>query len=192
MGAGPGDPDLITVAGLERIRRANVIVYDRLIHPHLLSHAPRTAERVFAGKTPGLDCSDQRDIERLLVERASHGKRVVRLKGGDPFVFGRGAEEIVALEAAGVPWEVIPGVAAAVAAPAAANIPLTHRELASSVTIVTGHEDPGKPESGVDWEWVAAGSGTIVIMMGLERLEDLCLRLIEGGRDLGLVSHLNN
>lgn len=183
VGAGPGDPELITVRGLRRLRAAEVVVYDRLIHPDILHEVPPEAERVFAGKAAGFVALSQEAIERVLVDRGRAGKRVVRLKGGDPFVFGRGAEEIEALEVAGVPWEVVPGITSAVAVPAAGGIPVTHRSFSSHFTVVTGHEDPDKVESGVDWPWLARTSGTLVILMGLERVNDICRRLIAEGLD---------
>lgn len=183
VGAGPGDPELITVRGRERLRDADVVVYDRLIDPRVLDNVPDGAERIFVGKARGSTVMDQRSIEAVLIDRALAGKQVVRLKGGDPFVFGRGAEEIEALVSAGVPYEVVPGVTSAVAAPAAAGIPVTHRKLSSLVTIVAGHEDPDKPETSVDWEWLARGEGTLVVLMGLEHLGTICARLIGGGRD---------
>jgi uroporphyrin-III C-methyltransferase len=182
VGAGPGDPELITVRGLSRLRAADVVVYDRLVNPHLLDEGPPLAERVFAGKVPGFAMLDQRAIEAVLIDRARAGKRVVRLKGGDPFVFGRGGEEVEALIAAGVACEVVPGVTSATAVPAMAGIPVTHRAMASSVTIVTAHEDPRKFQESVDWSWLAASSGTLVILMGLRRLESICQRLIAEGR----------
>jgi uroporphyrin-III C-methyltransferase len=182
VGAGPGDPELITVRGLARIRTADVLVYDRLVDPALVAEAPAMAERVFAGKARGFAALGQREIEALLVARAVSGKHVVRLKGGDPYVFGRGGEEVAALVAAGIPVEVIPGLTAATAAPASAGIPGTHRELSSSLTIVTGHEDPTKPEAAVDWDWLGASRGTLVILMGLSRLGAICERLVSGGR----------
>lgn len=182
VGAGPGDPELITLRGLRRLRSADVVVYDRLIDPRLLEEVPARAERIFVGKARGLAALDQRAIEAIMVERARAGKRVVRLKGGDPFVFGRGGEEIEALVAAGVACEVVPGITSAVAVPAGAGIPVTHRELSSALTVVTGHEDPAKSSTSVDWDWLARGSGTLVVLMGLERLESICNRLIAGGR----------
>jgi len=181
VGAGPGDPELITVRGLRRLQAAEVVVYDRLTHPDLLAEVPRTAERIFAGKAPNFEAMPQQDIGRVLVERARAGRRVVRLKGGDPFVFGRGAEEVEALAAAGVPWEVVPGISSAVAVPAAANIPLTHRALSSHFTVVTGHEDPAKPGSEVDWAWLARSGGTLVVLMGLERLSEISRSLMREG-----------
>lgn len=182
VGAGPGDPELITVRGLARIRAAEVVVYDRLVDPSLLAETPASAELIFAGKAKGYAALDQRQIEAVLIDRAKAGKRVVRLKGGDPYLFGRGGEEVAALVAAGIPVEIVPGVTSALAAPASAGIPVTHRELASSLTIVTGHEDPAKPESLLDWEWLAAAKGTLVILMGLHQLPRIAERLIARGR----------
>ena len=182
VGAGPGDPELITVRALARIRTAEVLVYDRLVDPALVGEAPQSAERVFAGKARGFAALEQHEIEALLIARALAGKHVVRLKGGDPFVFGRGGEEVATLVAAGIPVEVVPGVSSALAAPASAGIPVTHRELSSSLTIVTGHEDPTKPEAAVDWDWLAASNGTLVILMGLSQLPGIRDRLVAGGR----------
>ena len=182
VGAGPGDAELITVRGLARIRTADVLVYDRLVDPVLIAEAPPSAERIFAGKALGFAALEQHQIEALLIARAIAGKHVVRLKGGDPYVFGRGGEEVASLVAAGIPVEVVPGVSSAVAAPASAGIPVTHREHSSSLTIVTGHEDPAKPESAVDWDWLAASNGTLVILMGLSQLPGIRDRLIAGGR----------
>jgi uroporphyrin-III C-methyltransferase len=185
VGAGPGDPELITVRGLARVRAADVLVYDRLVAPELVAEAPPHAERCFAGKARGFAALSQREIEGVLIARARAGKRVVRLKGGDPFVFGRGGEEVAALVAAGVPVEVVPGITAATAVPASAGIPVTHRALASSLTIVTGHEDPDKAESTVDWDWLAASTGTLVVLMGLGQLPSIRDHLLAGGRDPG-------
>ncbi|GAC1331531.1 MAG: hypothetical protein NVSMB22_23580 [Chloroflexota bacterium] len=182
IGAGPGDPELLTVRGLARLRDADVVVYDRLIQPTLLEEVPHGAERVFVGKASGQAVMSQRAIEAVLIDRAHAGKRVVRLKGGDPFVFGRGAEEVEALTAAGIPYEVVPGITSAVAVPASAGIPVTHRDLSSMVTVVTGHEDPDKTAGAVDWAWLARGTGTLVVLMGLERLDAICNRLIAKGR----------
>ena len=142
VGAGPGDPELITVRGLARIRGAEVLVYDRLVAPELVAEAPADCERIFAGKAKGFAALEQHEIEAVLIERARAGKRVVRLKGGDPYVFGRGGEEVTALVAAGIPVEVVPGLTSAIAAPASAGIPVTHRELASSLTIVPATRIP--------------------------------------------------
>jgi uroporphyrin-III C-methyltransferase len=182
VGAGPGDPELITVRGLSRIRTADVLVYDRLVDPALVAEAPVAAERIFAGKARGFAALDQSEIEAVLIARALTGKHVVRLKGGDPYVFGRGGEEVATLAAAGIPVEVVPGLTTATAVPASAGIPVTHREWSSSLTIVTGHEDPAKAESAVEWDWLAASHGTLVILMGLSQLPRICERLISGGR----------
>lgn len=182
VGAGPGDPELITVRAIRCLQRADVVVYDRLIDPSLLDHAPVWAERVFVGKEAGRVSMSQRDIEGVLIDRALRGCTVVRLKGGDPFLFGRGAEEVEALIAAGIPHEVVPGISSALSVPAAAGIPVTHRRLASSVTVVTGHEDPAKFESSIDWEWAARAPGTLVILMGLERIAPIARCLQEWGK----------
>ncbi len=183
VGAGPGDPGLLTLAGRDRLERADVVVYDRLIDPSLLDFAPETAERVYAGKAAAQKAMSQDEINTLLVERGSAGQRVVRLKGGDPFVFGRGGEEALALVAAGVPFEVVPGVTSAVAAPAYAGVPVTHRGLASSFAVVTGHEDDDKPETMVDWSALATSVDTIVVLMGGAALAKVATSLIDGGRD---------
>ena len=181
VGAGPGDPGLITVRGLELLRRADVIVYDRLVHPRLLDEAPR-ARRVFAGKAAGRHALPQERITKLLVTHARRGRRVVRLKGGDPFVFGRGGEEALALAGAGIPFEVVPGVTAAVAVPAYAGIPLTHRGVAASFAVVTGHEEAEKPESTVDWARLARAADTLVVLMGVSALPRIARALISHGR----------
>src|SRR5438477_4528782 len=184
VGAGPGDPGLLSARALELIAAADVIVYDRLIPREALNHAGAQAELIYAGKEGGGESVSQAETERLLIE---HGrdprKTVVRLKGGDPFVFGRGGEEVESLSAAGIAFEVVPGVTAGVAAPAAAGIPVTHRELASAVAFVTGHEDPEKPESALDWRSLAAFPGTLVVYMGVRQLSSITGRLIDGGRE---------
>jgi uroporphyrinogen III methyltransferase/synthase len=185
VGAGPGDPRLITVAGVDVLSRAEVVVYDRLVSRRLVDLAPANAERIFVGKhsaEEGGSGFSQRQINDLLVARAREGKRVVRLKGGDPFVFGRGGEEAEALVAAGIPFEIVPGVTSAIAAPAYAGIPLTHRRISSSFTVVTGHEDPDKPESAIDWERIAKGADTLVILMGGANLGEIMKRLADSGR----------
>ena len=182
VGAGPGDPDLMTVRGLATLRRAEVVVYDRLIDPRLLDEAPARALRVFVGKASGAHTLPQDEINALLVAHARRGRRVVRLKGGDPYVFGRGGEEAAALAAAGIPYEVVPGVSTAVAAPAAAGIPLTHRAVASSFAVVTGHEDEGKASTRVDWARLATAVDTLVILMGLENLPRIARALLRAGR----------
>ena len=182
VGAGPGDPGLITARGLEILRSADVLVYDRLVAPSLVAEAPPGAECVFVGKRPhgGKGDRAQDEINALLVDRARRGLTVVRLKGGDPFVFGRGAEECEALHAAGVPFHVVPGVTSAVAVPAAAGIPVTHRRLASAFAVVTGHECDGV--SNLDWESLARVP-TLVVLMGLSALPEITARLLAHGAD---------
>jgi uroporphyrinogen III methyltransferase/synthase len=183
VGAGPGDPGLMTVRGAELVASADVILHDRLIPAASLRGAREDAEVVYVGKRPGQPELPQPDIERLMVERARAGRSVVRLKGGDPFVFGRGGEEAEALADAGIPFEVVPGVTAGVAAPAYAGIPLTHRDDASAVAFVAGHEDPSKDGSAIDWDALARFPGTLVLYMGVKRLGDNVARLIAAGRD---------
>ena len=181
VGAGPGDPDLITVKALRCLRTAHVVVYDRLANPSLLDEAPERAELIFVGKQAGQCALRQEEINTLLVEQARLGKIVVRLKGGDPFVFGRGGEEAQALVDAGIAFEVVPGVSSAIAVPAYAGIPVTHRGEACAVTIVTGHEDPARSSSLVDWEALAKLNGTLVILMGMATLPAISQKLLAGG-----------
>jgi uroporphyrin-III C-methyltransferase len=183
VGAGPGDPGLLTLRGLELLRGAEVLVYDRLVNPVLLEHCPQSCERIFVGKQAGFHCASQDAINRLLIERAGRGHTVVRLKGGDPFVFGRGGEEALALSNAGIPFEVVPGVSAAVAVPAYAGIPLTHRGVASSFAVVTGHE-ARKPHDAVDWAKLANAVDTLVVLMGLANLPVIVEKLIAHGRPI--------
>jgi uroporphyrinogen III methyltransferase/synthase len=182
IGAGPGDPGLMTVAGVAALAEAEVVVYDRLVSAKLLELTPSSAERIFVGKEAAAHALGQEEINALLVESARQGKRVVRLKGGDPFVFGRGGEEAVALAAAGVPFEVVPGVTSAVAVPAYAGIPITHRGLASSFAVITGHEDPAKAETALDWSKLATGVDTLVFLMGTATLPQIVEKLVEHGR----------
>ncbi len=185
VGAGPGDPELITLKGVRCLRMADVVLYDRLVSPCLLEEAKPGAHLLYVGKGPGCHAMEQEKINDLLVGHARQGSTVVRLKGGDPFVFGRGGEEALALVAAGIPFEVVPGVSSAVAVPAYAGIPITHREYASSVTIVTGHE--GRSASpAVNWEALAALGGTLVVLMGVKALPNFTQRLIAGGMDPAL------
>src|SRR5690606_350294 len=160
VGAGPGDPGLITVKGLETIKRADVLVYDRLASPRLLGYAPEEAERIYVGKRPDRHTLRQEEINELLVRKAKEGKVVVRLKGGDPCVFGRGGEEAETLAEHGIPFEVIPGITSAIAVPAYAGIPVTHRDFNASFVVVTGHERPEKTESSIDWEHLARAAET--------------------------------
>jgi uroporphyrinogen III methyltransferase/synthase len=182
IGAGPGDPGLMTVAGVAVLAEAEVVVYDRLVNAHVLELAPSSAERIFVGKEAGAHALRQEEINALLVEKARQGKRVARLKGGDPYVFGRGGEEAEALAAASVPFEVVPGVTSAVAVPAYAGIPVTHRGLASSFAVITGHEDPTKAETAVDWPKLATGVDTLVFLMGTATLPQIVEKLVEHGR----------
>ncbi len=170
VGAGPGDPGLITVRGLELLQHADSVFYDRLVNERLLRHARPDAEVEYVGKWPRRESNTQDEIISYMVQRARDGRSVVRLKGGDPFVFGRGGEEAMALADAGIPFEVVPGITSAIAVPAYAGIPLTHRQIASSFTVVSGSEDPSKEESLIDWQALATGAGTLVVLMGWESL----------------------
>jgi uroporphyrinogen III methyltransferase/synthase len=183
VGAGPGDPGLMTRRSLELIAAADAIFYDRLIPPGALDGARPDCELRYVGKQPGATPTEQREINELLVSLAQEGKVVVRLKGGDPFVFGRGGEEAEALAAAGVRFEVIPGVTAGIAAPAHAGVPVTHRDLASAVAFVTGHEDADKQEPALDWDALARFPGTLVMYMGVRLLGQIAARLVAAGRD---------
>jgi uroporphyrinogen III methyltransferase/synthase len=181
VGAGPGDAGLITVRGVECIQLAEVIVYDNLVNPSLLKHAPPEAEITFAGKMSNKHTLTQDEINALLVEKARDGKIVTRLKGGDPFVFGRGGEEAEELRKAGVEFEIVPGISSSIAAPAYAGIPVTHRGIATAFMVITGHEDPTKEETQVDWASVAKFFGTRVILMGVERIGTIAEELIRYG-----------
>lgn len=181
VGAGPGDPGLVTVRGAELLASADVVVHDRLTAAALLELVPPHAEVIDVGKDPAGPSVSQEDINALLVEHGRAGRRVVRLKGGDPFVFARGAEEAAALDAAGVDYEVVPGITSAFAAPAAAGVPVTLRYSSTHVTVVTGHEDPAKGRTEVDWEAIARAGGTIVILMGVGRWAAISARLMDGG-----------
>lgn len=181
VGAGPGDPGLLTVRGRELLRAADVVVYDRLVNPDLVDEAPDHALCIFVGKREGVHRLPQARINELLVAHAREGRHVVRLKSGDPFVFGRGGEEAEALAAAGIPFEVVPGVSSAVAVPAYAGIPLTHRGLSSSFAVVTGHEAcAGGPA--VRWDLLAAAVDTLVVLMGVDHLPRIVERLLAHGR----------
>ncbi len=183
IGAGPGDPGLITVKGRDCLRRAEVVVYDYLANPDLLAEARPEAEKIFVGKTRGQHHTPQPQINALLVERARQGQVVARLKGGDPYVFGRGGEEAEELVAAGVPFEVVPGISAGFAAAAYAGIPLTHRDFTTSLGLVTGHENPEKKVSNLDWQKLATGVGTLVFYMGMTNLALIAEQLMANGRD---------
>ncbi|HKZ18328.1 MAG TPA: uroporphyrinogen-III C-methyltransferase [Geobacteraceae bacterium] len=182
VGAGPGDPGLITVKGRECIGKADVILYDYLAHKGLLSYAPTEAELIYAGKVGGAHNREQWQINEMLVNKALAGNIVVRLKGGDPFVFGRGGEECEALVSAGIPFEIVPGITSGIAAPAYAGIPLTHRNYTTSVAFVTGHESHDKDASEIDWERLSLGSGTLVFYMGMKNLSHITENLLTHGR----------
>jgi uroporphyrinogen III methyltransferase/synthase len=184
VGAGPGDPGLITIRGKHLLERAEVLIYDYLASKKLLKYVPRDAEFIYAGKRGGVKHTHTQDeINQMLVDRARSGKKVVRLKGGDPFIFGRGGEEIEELVKAGIPFEVVPGVTSATAAATYAGIPITHRQYTSTVAFVTGHEDPTKPGSNIAWDKIATGVGTIVIYMGIKNLQAITEKVIKYGRD---------
>ena len=182
VGAGPGDPGLITVKGLQCLEAADTVIYDRLIDQRLLSRAKPGAELIDVGKIPGDRPDKQMEINSLLVTKAKEGRNVVRLKGGDPFIFGRGGEEAEVLAGAGIPLEVVPGVTSVTAVPAYAGIPLTHRRIASSFTVVSGSEDPSKEESAIAWDRLATGSATLVVLMGWESLPRIVKSLLDHGR----------
>ena len=181
VGAGPGDAGLLTMRGAELLRRADVVVYDALVNRELLALAPNTAEVIFGGKRPRDLAIPQSELNRLLTEKARAGKTVVRLKGGDPYIFGRGGEEAAGLHRDGVPFEVVPGISSIIAAPSYAGIPLTHRDHCSSFTVITGHEDPDKDESALDWERIAREPGTKVFLMGVERIGKIATALEANG-----------
>jgi uroporphyrin-III C-methyltransferase len=182
VGSGPGDPDLLTVRARDLLDAADVVLHDKLPGPEILGLVPE-AKREDVGKRAGGEWTPQEYTNDRLVELAREGKTVVRLKGGDPFVFGRGGEEMEHLAAHDVPFEVVPGVTSAVGGPGVAGIPVTHRDFVSSVTFVTGHEDPTKPESTVDWDALAATGGTLVVLMGVGKLPDYTRKLREAGMD---------
>jgi len=183
IGAGPGDPGLITDKGKKLLRDADVIIYDRLIENSLLNHTSEDCECIYAGKKPGEHKLTQEDINELMVEKAEEGKKVVRLKGGDPFLFGRGGEEAEHLKKKGIDFQVIPGITSALGVPAYAGIPATSRDVSSSVAIITGHEDPDKEESSHDWEALACGSETLIFLMGVNNIPKIQERLLKHGRE---------
>ena len=183
IGAGPGDPGLITLKGRDCLAAADVVVYDALANDALLAHARKDAELIYVGKVAGNHALPQNEINALLVKKAREGKVVARLKGGDPYIFGRGGEEAEELLAAGVPFEEVPGISSTIAAPAYAGIPLTHRNFASSVTIITGHENPDKPGSVHNWKALAASASTLVFVMGMKNLPDIVRNLLDAGMD---------
>ena len=182
IGAGPGDYKLITMRGLEYLQKAEVVVYDRLADNRLLAYAPEDAEMIYVGKASSNHTMKQEDINQLLVDKALEGKTVVRLKGGDPFVFGRGGEEALLLVENDVPFEIVPGISSSIAVPAYAGIPVTHRGIAASFAVVTGHEDPTKTNSDIYWQNLAKATDTLVFLMGVENLPYITKQLVENGR----------
>jgi uroporphyrinogen III methyltransferase/synthase len=193
VGAGPGDVGLLTVRGLELLQGADVVVYDRLVDDGLLAHARRDAELIYVGKSSGDHTIEQAEINHILVAKAGEGKSVLRLKGGDPFVLGRGGEEAEALVEDHIPFAVVPGVTSAIAVPAYAGIPVTHRSKASSFAVVTGHEDPSKDGSSVEWSKLASSVDTLVCLMGMGNIEKIVAELIKGGKSsdtpIALIQH---
>ena len=183
LGAGPGDPGLLTLKARDVLAAADVVVYDALANDSLLGHARPDAELIYVGKVAGNHALPQHEINALLVHKAKEGKVVARLKGGDPYIFGRGGEEAEELLAAGVPFEEVPGISSTIAAPAYAGIPLTHRDFASSVTIITGHENPDKPGSVHNWQALAQSASTLVFVMGMKNLPDIARNLLDAGLD---------
>lgn len=180
VGAGPGDPKLLTVKAAELLKEADVVIYDRLVGESILNLAPEKAEKIYVGKRTGKHEVPQDKITELIIEKAQGGGKIVRLKGGDPFIFGRGGEEAEALVEKGIQFEVVPGVSSAVVAPAYAGIPLTHRDYAASVAIITGHR-AGDAEKVIDWVKIADAVDTMVILMGVESLDGIVGKLLEGG-----------
>jgi uroporphyrinogen III methyltransferase/synthase len=182
VGAGPGDPGLITVKGMECIKKADVLVYDRLASSRLLTYTRPDAELIFVGKSPDRHVLKQHEINQVLVDKAKENKVVTRLKGGDPFVFGRGGEEAEVLLEHGIPFEIVPGITAAISVPAYAGIPVTHRDFTTSFAVITGNEDPTKDESTINWDKIATGIGTLVFLMGMGNLAKIVSKLMENGR----------
>lgn len=183
IGAGPGDVGLMTVKGLDCIKKADVIVYDRLANPRLLNYRKAEAELIYVGKSPKHHTLTQEEINQVLVEQGNAGKVVARLKGGDPYVFGRGGEEGEVLRAAGIAFEVVPGITSAIAAPAYGGIPVTHRDFTSTFTVITGHEDPTKENSNINWPRLAQDPGTLIFLMGVGNLAQIVAQLINNGKD---------
>ncbi|MCP2520113.1 uroporphyrinogen-III C-methyltransferase [Candidatus Aminicenantes bacterium AC-708-M15] len=183
IGAGPGDPELISIKGLKYLKRADVVIYDNLVNKKLLKNVKNGAEIIYVGKESGHHTLDQEEINKLLIKKAKEGKVVVRLKGGDPFIFGRGGEEALALSENNIEFEIIPGITAATAVPAYAGIPVTHREITSTLAFITGHETPLKEKSHIDWSKISTGIGTLVFFMGIKNLKNIINNLIRHGRD---------
>lgn len=182
IGAGPGDPGLLTLKGRDCLAEADVVVYDRLADPRILSWARPEAERIYVGKASSQHTMKQEDINQLLVRLAAEGKTVARLKGGDSFVFGRGGEEALLLKENHLPFEFVPGITSAISVPEYAGIPVTHRKVAASFAVITGHEDPSRAQSGINWQGLATGVDTLVFLMGVENLKNISEKLMENGR----------
>ena len=183
VGAGPGDPGLFTIKGKELLEQAEVVIYDRLVSPDIIAWANPQADLIYVGKESSRHTLSQDEINALLADKAAQGKMVVRLKGGDPFVFGRGGEEALFVKERGFDFAVVPGISSAIAVPAYAGIPVTHRDATSSFAVITGHEKPGKEVSSINWELISTGIGTLVFLMGVENLEHIVENLIKNGRD---------
>ncbi|MEE3382239.1 MAG: uroporphyrinogen-III C-methyltransferase, partial [Succiniclasticum sp.] len=182
IGAGPGDPGLLTLKGRDCLAACDVVVYDRLADPRILSWVNPEAERIYVGKASSNHVMKQEDISKLLVKLAAEGKTVARLKGGDSFVFGRGGEEALLLKENNLPFEFVPGITSAISVPEYAGIPVTHRKVAASFAVITGHEDPSREKSGINWKGLATGVDTLVFLMGVENLKNIAAKLIENGR----------
>lgn len=182
VGAGPGDPGLLTIKAADLLQAADCVIYDYLVNPEILRYAAPHAEKIYVGKSGGGHHWQQDDINQLLIQKANEHRLVVRLKGGDPFVFGRGGEEALALVEAGIEWEVVPGVTAGSSVAAYAGIPVTHRGISSSVAFVTGHETTGKSQPNIRWEHLANGTDTLVFFMGVAHIYDISEQLIQHGR----------
>ena len=182
VGSGPGDPDLITVKATKCLQQADVILYDRLVNPVLLDYGRHDAELIFCGKEPGNHCVSQEAIHELLVEKAMEGKTIVRLKGGDPFIFGRGGEEAMILAEYGIEFEVVPGITSGIAAPAYAGIPVTYRDISQTFAVVTGHCVNGKPRN-IRWDYLSHGVDTLAVYMGIKNLPYICRQLKLCGKD---------
>jgi uroporphyrinogen III methyltransferase/synthase len=182
VGAGPGNYKLITLRGLEAIKKADVILYDRLANPKLLKYAGKDAQLIYVGKAPNAHTYTQEEISKLILNKALEGKVVARLKGGDPFVFGRGGEEASLLAENGIEFEIVPGITSAISVPAYSGIPVTHRNVSSSFHVITGHEDPTKEDKSLDYEVLAKLKGTLIFLMGIKNIGDICNKLISNGQ----------
>jgi len=182
VGAGPGDPELFTIKGLNIVKNCDVVIYDALMNPKILTYVTPHAEKIFIGPSRQKGRIDQRRIEKIMIQKASQGLLVVRLKGGDPFMFGRGGEEAEALTEAGIHWEVVPGISAGLAVPAYAGIPLTHRDGASSVTFITGHESLNK--SRIEWDKIRYAFNTLVIFMGITKIKEIITQLLKSNYEV--------